>query len=884
MKTFRLTAFVAVFLCHGAMAATITVQDAGDGAATPANCPGLNCRLRDALAAANNSDTINFAVSGVIQLMAFEMVINKNITITGPGAQQLAVDGFAFSRVFHLIQGHTVVISGLTIQNGLASNGGAGIWVEGSALTLNSCAISGNTATNTSNQSTPGGGGILIDGGASLTLNNCTVSGNNVHYGDQGQFGIGGGIFAGGPLTIINSTISGNGAAGVGGVYCQQVVVHNCVFSANTSGGPYNSIRVDVPEAAVTIGNTIFDFGQYPLLGLFAVSAGYNLVANADSMGYFTGPGDQTNIDPKLGPLQDNGGPTRTHAPLCGSPAIDHGKNLQNLTTDQRGAARIFDVPLVPNVAGGDGTDVGPVESPIRYITVTSAQDAGPNTLREAIMAANSSPGLDLISFGALTQPVSLSSELPVTDCACIEGQIPSAGSPISSQITGNDSVRIFHVFPGINVSITRLIMRNGHAGGGSFPGYAGGAIYNDHSALLVKDSALSNNSANYGGGIFNDGGNVGIARLTVRNSLLNNNSSINDGAAIYNQGASSGEAHLSVTNSTLSTNTASGNGGALVNSGSTSGVAILNLDNSTVSGNAASAGGSLFNIGISGKATAGFANTIFNAGSSGGNIVNVLGAIIDFGFNLNSDAVNPQLGPLQNNGGLTATHALLTNSPAKEAGDPNFNPNAFDPPMTNDQRGSGFPRAINRLDIGALEAIPPLALAHASSFAYHFQAPSTFIPFEINLPLSGSPGIECRSGDPNPNRHNIFFYFPNNIASTTNATVSCGTVTFRGSNGNPISVEFDGTDCNQHNVTVTLTGITDSFGQTLASTSVVVGLLLGDTTGNGVVNASDVTQTKSRSGQSVTASNFRSDVNNNTTINSSDIGLVKSQVGAGLP
>jgi hypothetical protein len=86
---------------------------------------------------------------------------------------------------------------------------------------------------------------------------------------------------------------------------------------------------------------------------------------------------------------------------------------------------------------------------------------------------------------------------------------------------------------------------------------------------------------------------------------------------------------------------------------------------------------------------------------------------------------------------------------------------------MTNDQRGSGFPRMINRLDIGALEAIPPLALAHASSFAYHFQPPSTLIPFEINLPLSGMPGVECRNGDPNPNVHNIFFYFPNQIALT---------------------------------------------------------------------------------------------------------------------
>jgi len=196
-------------------------------------------------------------------------------------------------------------------------------------------------------------------------------------------------------------------------------------------------------------------------------------------------------------------------------------------------------------------------------------------------------------------------------------------------------------------------------------------------------------------------------------------------------------------------------------------------------------------------------------------------------------------------------------------------------------------------LDIGSYELPAPLAFLRATSFAYHavfnFPNPPIFIPFEINLPMSGNPGIECRLSDNGPavggvpGRHNIFFYFPNHVASTTNATVSCGTVTFRGSNGNPISVEFDGTNCNQQYVTVTLIGIQDDYGQTLASASVVVGLLLGDTTGNGTVNASDVSQTKSRSGQSVTASNFRSDVNNNIEINSSDVGLVKSQVGTSL-
>jgi hypothetical protein len=105
---------LSLLMAGAAGAATITVHDADDnGFPNANNCPGVTCRLRDALAAANNGDTINFAVSGVIGVFS-EMPITKNITIAGPGASQFAVDGMGFSRVFHLIQGHTVVISGLT--------------------------------------------------------------------------------------------------------------------------------------------------------------------------------------------------------------------------------------------------------------------------------------------------------------------------------------------------------------------------------------------------------------------------------------------------------------------------------------------------------------------------------------------------------------------------------------------------------------------------------------------------------------------------------------------------------------------------------------------------------------------------------------------------
>jgi len=77
-----------------------------------------------------------------------------------------------------------------------------------------------------------------------------------------------------------------------------------------------------------------------------------------------TGMGDQINTDPMLGPLQDNGGPTFTHALLPGSPAIDAGKNFGAATTDQRGSGfvRTFDYASIANANGGDGTDIGAFE------------------------------------------------------------------------------------------------------------------------------------------------------------------------------------------------------------------------------------------------------------------------------------------------------------------------------------------------------------------------------------------------------------------------------------------------------------------------------------------------------------------------------------------
>src|SRR6266404_7917043 len=113
----RSAAIAAVLLCAVAIpahAATITVTNTNDSGAGS---------LRQALADVNNGDTITFAVTGTIGLTTDELLVDKSITISGPGADNLAVNGNATYRVFYIAPGNTVTISGLTIANGRATAG-----------------------------------------------------------------------------------------------------------------------------------------------------------------------------------------------------------------------------------------------------------------------------------------------------------------------------------------------------------------------------------------------------------------------------------------------------------------------------------------------------------------------------------------------------------------------------------------------------------------------------------------------------------------------------------------------------------------------------------------------------------------------------------------
>jgi Tol biopolymer transport system component len=175
-----------------------------------------------------------------------------------------------------------------------------------------------------------------------------------------------------------------------------------------------------------------------------------------------------------------------------------------------------------------------------------------------------------------------------------------------------------------------------------------------------------------------------------------------------------------------------------------------------------------------------------------------------------------------------------------------------------------------------------PLQLLHATSRKVHGAAGA----FDVDLPLSGNPGIECRTGGANGD-YTIVYTFANTLTSVGWASVTSGTgaVTSSeiGSDPHQCVVNLSGVT-NAQQVLVTLNNVSDSTGNLSTAVSAQMSLLIGDTTGDGVVNSADIAQAKSQSGQTVSLSNFRQDLTADGSLNSGDIALVKSKSGTALP
>ncbi len=154
---------------------------------------------------------------------------------------------------------------------------------------------------------------------------------------------------------------------------------------------------------------------------------------------------------------------------------------------------------------------------------------------------------------------------------------------------------------------------------------------------------------------------------------------------------------------------------------------------------------------------------------------------------------------------------------------------------------------------------------------------------FDVDLPLTGTPGVECR--DTNGN-HTLVFTFTNTVVGGSATVTSAGGGSVLGPPifvGNTMTVNLTGVT-NVQQVTIKLSGVTDASAHVLPDTTVDMIALAGDTTANKTVNATDVSQTKIQSGTPVNAANFRNDVVVDGSINSSDISLVKLRTGTAVP
>jgi len=244
----------------------------------------------------SNYNASGFHNPGVLTLDG-DIIVNNTATVGG--------------GIYNVVDG-SMILNYSTLSNNMARVGG-GIYNGGASMTINNSIVSGNSAVN------GWGGGIYQTGFMTLTLNNTTISSNTA--------GIGGGGIAStvGALILNSSTVTSNSVTngGGGGVY-GGVTLQDSILALNTGTGLG-------PDCNGTIS-----------------SLGYNLIGNNSGCA-ITGPttGNLINVDSKLGPLQNNGGPTPTHALLAGSPAINAGNpagcvdNLGNtLNKDQRGLTR----------------------------------------------------------------------------------------------------------------------------------------------------------------------------------------------------------------------------------------------------------------------------------------------------------------------------------------------------------------------------------------------------------------------------------------------------------------------------------------------------------------------------------------------------------------
>ncbi len=367
---------------HGSVDVVGNCDDAGTGS------------LRDTIAAAATGDTIDLTqlACSHITLTSGAIVFDQDdLTLIGPGAALLAIDGNDTSAVLQQIGYHALTLDGLTLTNGYFSDrsvaGGGCLYSRGD-ITLSNTVVSYCTVYDTI--SAYGGGVFALH---SLTLDHSTITGNtaraptiasggalqvtgalHAYYSvvsdntavtaNVGGYQLGGAAHTFADVVIRNSTISGNRGK-IAGLFLERfngydntaLIVDSTISgNATLNGGPAGGVYMFLPtsiynstiaanegnvaggvlaRAALVLHSTIIasaSGADLVLGGGGSVDGANNLIVVADTV-----PADTIRADPLLAPLADNGGPTPTHALSSASPAIDTGANPLALAFDQRG-------------------------------------------------------------------------------------------------------------------------------------------------------------------------------------------------------------------------------------------------------------------------------------------------------------------------------------------------------------------------------------------------------------------------------------------------------------------------------------------------------------------------------------------------------------------
>jgi hypothetical protein len=366
---------------NGPGASALTVS--GNDASRVFNITGstTNVNIRDLTIAHGASDSGGGIYnSGTLTLTNSTLSNNAAYGCVGldPYGSYLFVGGFGGG----VYNSGTLTLTNSTLSGNGAAVGGGGAIYSGGTLTLTSSTVS-NNGTMGGSYYTPGGwdygpmtvgfdgyGGGLYVAGGSVSIGNCTIAGNGAAGGGAGSgspnlgTSYGGGMYlAGGTVSIDHSTIAANSASGG---FTWEGPEYNPYFGPKPSygGGIFNggsTLQVRNTILASNLGSSytpVYYYGgtEYSYADdLYGgvTSLGHNLIGNSAGGSGFAAT-DLLDADPQLGPLQDNGGPTKTMGLLAGSPALDAGDATGAPAYDQRG-------PGFPRVLGS-AIDTGAVE------------------------------------------------------------------------------------------------------------------------------------------------------------------------------------------------------------------------------------------------------------------------------------------------------------------------------------------------------------------------------------------------------------------------------------------------------------------------------------------------------------------------------------------